>query len=251
MMLRVNGLHFSYNRHLLLRGIDFSLERGQLLAILGPNGVGKTTLLKCINAMHRPAKGAVLVEDRDILSLRSAVIARDIAYVSQKNETSRLKVFDAVLMGRTPHIRWHMKEADRNRAETVIHAMGLESLSMRYVATLSGGELQKVCIARALVQEPSLLLLDEPTSALDLKNQVEIMALIRRIVKEQRIAAVMTMHDLNMALRYVDQTLFLKDGVIHAMAAPDEVSPAVIEQVYGLPVCIHQLEGQPVVLPRT
>ena len=101
------------------------------------------------------------------------------------------------------------------------------------------------------MQEPSLLLLDEPTSALDLKNQVEIMALIRRIVKEQRIAAVMTMHDLNMALRYVDQTLFLKDGVIHAMAAPDEVSPAVIEQVYGLPVCIHQLEGQPVVLPRT
>ena len=87
MMLRVNGLHFSYNRQLLLRGIDFFLERGQLLAILGPNGVGKTTLLKCINAMHRPAKGAVLVEDRDILSLRSAVIARDIAYVSQKNET--------------------------------------------------------------------------------------------------------------------------------------------------------------------
>jgi iron complex transport system ATP-binding protein len=250
MMLQVRDLHFTYNSHPLLAGIDFSLERGQLLAILGPNGVGKTTLLKCMNAMHRPSSGVVLVEKRDILTLSPATIARDIGYVSQKSEASRLTVFDAVLMGRTPHIRWRMNKEDLNKTDAVLRSLGLSGLSMRYVDSLSGGELQKVCLARALVQEPSLLLLDEPTSALDLKNQVEIMGLIRRVVDGHCIAAVMTMHDLNMALRHADQTIFLKNGVIHAVAAPGEVTPEIIEQVYGLPVRIHHLDGQPVVLPH-
>ena len=251
MMLRVQDLHFTYNSHPLLAGIEFSLDRGQLLAILGPNGVGKTTLLKCMNAMHRPAQGAVLVEERDILTLSPATIARDIGYVSQRSEVSRLTVFDAVLMGRTPHIRWRMNEEDLAKAGAVITSLGLANMAMRYVDSLSGGELQKVCIARALVQEPSLLLLDEPTSALDLRNQVEIMRLIHRVVVEHRIAAVMTMHDLNMALRHADQTIFLKGGVIFAVAAPSEVTPAIIEQVYGLPVSIHHIDGQHVVLPQT
>lgn len=251
MMLRVQDLHFTYNSHPLLAGIEFSLDRGQLLAILGPNGVGKTTLLKCMNAMHRPAQGAVLVEERDILTLSPATIARDIGYVSQRSEVSRLTVFDAVLMGRTPHIRWRMNEEDLAKAGAVIASLGLANMAMRYVDSLSGGELQKVCIARALVQEPSLLLLDEPTSALDLRNQVEIMRLIHRVVVEHRIAAVMTMHDLNMALRHADQTIFLKGGVIFAVAAPSEVTPAIIEQVYGLPVSIHHIDGQHVVLPQT
>jgi len=251
MMLTVCDVHFTYNSHPLLSGIDFSLERGQLLAILGPNGVGKTTLLKCMNAMHRPNSGTVLLEDCNILTLTPATIARDIGYVSQKSETSRLTVFDAVLMGRTPHIRWRMSDDDLHKTGAIIHSLGLDALSMRYVDSLSGGEFQKVCIARALVQEPSLLLLDEPTSALDLKNQVEIMGLIRRVVDEHHIAAAMTMHDLNMALRHADRTIFLKGGVIHAVAAPDEVTPETIEQVYGLPVRIHHIDGQPVVLPQT
>jgi iron complex transport system ATP-binding protein len=251
MMLSVCGVHFTYNSHPVLADIDFRLRRGELLAILGPNGVGKTTLLKCMNAMLRPAQGAILVEERDILTLSPPQIARDIGYVSQKSETSRLTVFDAVLMGRTPHIRWRMSEADLAKTDAIIRTLGLSGLAMRYIDTLSGGELQKVSIARALVQEPSLLLLDEPTSALDLKNQVEIMALIRRVVDEHRIAAVMTMHDLNMALRHADQTIFLKNGAIHALAAPHAVTPETIEQVYGLPVCIHHINGQPVVLPQT
>ncbi|NLZ18549.1 MAG: ABC transporter ATP-binding protein [Desulfobulbaceae bacterium] len=251
MMLKVCDLHFTYNSHPLLSDIDFSLNRGQLLVILGPNGVGKTTLLKCMNAMHRPARGTILVEERDILTLRPAAIARNIGYVSQKSETSRLSVFDAVLMGRTPHIRWRMGRDDLDKVEAILCSLGLESLRMRYVDTLSGGELQKVSIARALVQEPELLLLDEPTSALDLKNQVEIMNLIRRVVDGHRIAAVMTMHDLNMALRHADQVLFLKEGFIHALSTPQAVTSEMIEQVYGLAVHIHHLNGQPVVLPLT
>ncbi|NCD24716.1 MAG: ABC transporter ATP-binding protein [Deltaproteobacteria bacterium] len=250
MMLSVCNVHFTYNSHPVLADIDFCLRRGELLAILGPNGVGKTTLLKCMNAMLRPTLGSILIDEHDILSLSPPHIARDIGYVSQKCEVSRLTVFDAVLMGRIPHIRWRAGEADLTKTDAVIHTLGLSGLAMRYIDTLSGGELQKVSIARALVQEPSLLLLDEPTSALDLRNQVEIMALIRRVVDEHHIAAVMTMHDLNMALRHADQTIFLKNGTIHALAEPDAVTPETIEQVYGLPVRIHRIDGQPVVLPQ-
>ena len=250
MMLSVCGLRFTYDSQPLLRDIDFNLERGELLAILGPNGVGKTTLLKCLNAMLRPDSGAVLVEDRNVLTLSPGRIARDIGYVSQKGEASRLTVFDAVLMGRTPHIRWRMGEEDLRKTDAVIRTMGLAELSMRHIDTLSGGELQKVCIARALVQEPSLLLLDEPTSALDLRNQVEIMNLIRRVADEHDMAVVMTMHDLNMALRHADKTIFLKDGNIHAMTTACGVTPEVIQDVYGLPVHVHRIDGQAVVIPR-
>jgi iron complex transport system ATP-binding protein len=170
--------------------------------------------------------------------------------VSQKSETSRLTVFDAVLMGRAPHIRWRTSEEDLGKTEAIIHTLGLSSMTMRYIDTLSGGELQKVCIARALVQEPSLLLLDEPTSALDLKNQVEIMNLIRRVVDEHRIAAVMSMHDLNMALRHADKTIFLKDGGIHATTTPCCVTPEIIHEVYGLPVHIHRIDGRSIVIPQ-
>ncbi|NLX19131.1 MAG: ABC transporter ATP-binding protein, partial [Desulfobulbus sp.] len=218
---------------------------------LGPNGAGKTTLLKCMNAMRRPVSGTVSMEGKDVLTLPPARIARDIGYVSQKSEASRLTVFDAVLMGRSPHIRWRMHQDDLDKTSGVLHSLGLTHLCMRYMDTLSGGEVQKVCIARALVQEPSLLLLDEPTSALDLKNQVEIMELIRRLVSEHSLTAVMTMHDVNMALRYAHRTVFLKKGGVHAITTPAMVTAEVIEEVYGLPVHIHHIDGQPVVLPQT
>jgi iron complex transport system ATP-binding protein len=249
MILSVSGISFTYGGHGVLSDVDFDLEGGELLAILGPNGVGKTTLLKCINAIHRPQGGSVMVEGRDVLTMRPDEIARGIGYVAQRNDSARLTVFDAVLMGRKPHIRWKVRDHDLKMVDSAIRRLHMEPLSLRYIDQLSGGELQKVAIARAMVQEPRLMLLDEPTSSLDLRSQVDIMTMLRRVVDEHKIAAIMTMHDLNTALRYADKVLFLKDGVIHSTGPACGVTTQVVEEVYGLPVHIQTVHGHPMIIP--
>ncbi len=249
MILSVSDLEFAYGARSILQGLNFHLNGGELLAVLGPNGVGKTTLLKCVNAIHRPSGGAVMVEDRNVLKMRPAEIALNIGYVAQKNEAARVTVFDAVLMGRRPHIRWKVADKDLRIVDSALKRLGLEELALRHIDQLSGGELQKVAVARALVQEPRLLLLDEPTSSLDLKSQVDILTMIKRVVREHKIAAVMTMHDLNTALRYSDKVLFLKDGRIHSAGPTGTVTSVVVEEVYGLPVDILTVQGNPVVVP--
>ncbi|MBC17374.1 MAG: iron ABC transporter ATP-binding protein [Desulfovibrio sp.] len=249
MILSVSDLDFTYGGHSVLSDVEFNLRGGELLAILGPNGVGKTTLLKCINAIHSPSSGKVMVEDRDVLAMTPDEIALGIGYVAQKCEAARLTVFDAVLMGRKPHIRWRVGEHDLKIVDSAIRRLHLDSLSLRYIDQLSGGELQKVAIARAMVQEPKLMLLDEPTSSLDLKNQIDILTMLRRVVDEHRISAVMTMHDLNTALRYADKVLFLKNGRIHSAGPACSVTPTMVEEVYGLPVHIHTVQGHPIVVP--
>jgi iron complex transport system ATP-binding protein len=249
MILSVNDVRFSYKSRPVLNRVSFALKRNELLAILGPNGVGKTTLLKCINAVLRPQGGTILVADRDLLSLSRMEIARDIGYVAQRTETGRLTAFDAILLGRRPHIRWKVGKEDLKKVDAIIRTFGLEDLSLRFLDEMSGGELQKISIARALVQEPEVLLLDEPTSSLDLKNQQEILETIRHIVTGHGMAGIMTMHDLNSALRFADKVLFMRNGEIYSASGRSEVTPEVVEAVYGLPVTIEKVHGHPVVMP--
>lgn len=249
MILEVESVSFSYSSRLVLRDIRFKVERGEILVILGPNGVGKTTLLKCMNAILHPDTGTVFVDGQSVLSLDSSEIARLIGYVGQYTERSRLTVFDAILMGRHPYVSWRVSKKDLTTVDAAVKLLGLDHLALRYIDQMSGGELQKVAIARALVQEPRLLLLDEPTSNLDLKNQVEILNLLRRIVREHGVSAVMTMHDLNKALRYADKYLFLKEGMIFSAGKVGDVTAEMVQAVYGLPVEIHFYNGNPVVIP--
>lgn len=250
MILEVAGVEFRYDSRPVLRGVRFALAAGELLAILGPNGVGKTTLLKCINATLRPTGGSVLIEGREVLRSSADEIARRVGYVAQRTEAARLTVFDAVLLGRRPHLGWRLAERDLRLAAAAVERLGLAPLAMRCIDRLSGGELQKVAIARALVQEPRLLLLDEPTAALDLRNQLEILGLIRQVVSEHAVAAAMTMHDLNQALRAADKFLFLKEGEVYAAGRPAEVTAAMVSAVYGVAVEIHRLGGAPWIVPR-
>ena len=249
MILAIDDVSFTYRSSDVLHDISFAVQPGEVVSILGPNGVGKTTLLRCINAILKPKTGVILVGEGNILSLSRMEVARRIGYVSQQCEKARLTVFDAILLGRRPHMGWSVSDTDLKIVESAIRMLELENLSLRYTDEMSGGELQKVSIARALVQEPRLLLLDEPTSSLDLKNQIDILSTVRAVVKSHHVSAVMTMHDLNLAIRFSDRFILLKDGTIYEAGGHDIIRPDVIEEVYGLPVFVETVAGHPVVVP--
>lgn len=249
MKLTVANIDFSYNSHPVLSDVSFSLDRGQVMCVLGVNGAGKSTLLKCLNRILTPHRGSVLVDGDDLLRMSQNNVARRVGYVPQRHPETRLSVFEAVLMGRKPHIRWSLGAEDYALVEDIITQMGISDLAMRSVSDLSGGELQKVIIARALAQSPAVLLLDEPTSNLDLKNQLEVMELICRIVETQNLSAVVAIHDLNIALRFADRFVFLKEQSIHAVSTREDLDSEMIWQVYGVRVALREFAGHTVVVP--
>jgi iron complex transport system ATP-binding protein len=249
MILTVDNVSFQYKSTAVLDSICFQVPVHNVVAVLGPNGVGKTTLLRCMNAILRPKSGVVRINGENILNMGTMEIARRMGYVAQRAEAARTTVFDAILLGRRPHISWRASEHALRLTHAATDRLGLNALSLRYVTELSGGELQKVSIARALVQEPGILLLDEPTSSLDLKNQIEILKTIRQVAATHEVAAVMTMHNLNMALRYADQFIFLKAGRIFAAGGAETVTPEIIGEVYDVAVDITRHRGAPMVVP--
>jgi len=170
MILKVDGIEFSYNSHPVLSNISFEVNRGEILSILGNNGAGKTTLLKCISRILKPVRGVVFVDGKSLSDISATEIARKISYVPQRQDVSRFTVFDTVLLGRKPYIRWDVSKKDLLIVEEILDRLGLKTLALKYLDQLSGGELQKVSIARALAQDPEILLLDEPTNNLDLKS---------------------------------------------------------------------------------
>lgn len=243
-MLSASNLSFGYRKgELILKDISFTLRAGSVLAIIGPNGAGKTTLLRCINAVLRPHKGIVKIEDRDVLQMPSRKIAKKIGYVPQNNKAGNMTVFDAVLLGRNPHIGLRSSQTDLDKVSEALRQMRLEHLVTRYTSHLSGGELQKVCIARALVQEPKIFLLDEPTSNLDLKNQMDIMNIIRKITTDNNLSAIMSIHDLNLAFRFADYLILLDKGGIIAHGSPGNITASILSEVYGVQVELIRHNG--------
>ncbi|KUK13814.1 MAG: ABC transporter ATP-binding protein [Synergistetes bacterium] len=248
-MLEVRELSYLYGKREVLRDIAFSVGEGESLFILGPNGSGKTTLLKCLNGILKP-KGTVYVNKLSLRELALKDIARIFGYVPQRGEASFLTVFDAVLLGRRPYLRWRASEEDVRVAEEAIKLLKIEGLAFRRLNELSGGELQLVLIARAFAQEPKYLLLDEPTNNLDVKNQIEVMRLIKDAVRKRGITAIITVHDINLALAYADRVLVLKEGKVYAFGGKEVINERLLSEVYGISAKIHKFDGRAVFLPQ-
>lgn len=246
----VEHLCFSYPcGRKILEDISFAADAGECLAVLGNNGAGKSTLLKCFSHILRPQSGRVLVDGRDILSLSLGELAREAALMTQSAPSTRLTVYDTLLLGRKPYMKWGVSQHDRAVVADILRQLELEPFAMRYLDQLSGGERQKVLLARALVQEPKVLLLDEPTSNLDLRNQYEVLDLVRQECRRRSITAVMVIHDLNLALRFCDRFLFLHEGQVLAEGPMSVVTPEHIRAVYGIDAAMQTVQGLPVVVP--
>ncbi len=251
MFLQVEGVRFRYDSRPVLEDVSFAVQRGELCSVLGNNGAGKSTLLKCLARILRARAGTVHLAHEDIASLTGQELAKRLSYVAQRgNEPARLTVFDAVLQGRKPHISWSIRQQDLVVVEEVLASLHMSELSFRYLDQLSGGELQKVVIARALAQEPEVLLLDEPTSNLDLRNQLDVMGLVRRMTKEKGMAVLVAIHDINLALRFSDTFLLMHEGSVLACGGAEALTPTTIHTTYGVSVRLLKDGDQTLIVPN-
>ena len=255
-MLEVRGLVASYATATVLHGVDLDARRGELLAIVGPNGCGKTTLLRAISGVLAPDAGTISLDGADATKMSAAAIARRIAVVAQGAILpGGFSAFEVALMGRTPHLGLLQSESRRD-IEIVRSAMERADcwrLRERRVEELSGGERQRVVIARALAQEPGLLLLDEPTSHLDIEHQVATFELMLTLCRRHQLAVVAVVHDLTLAGMFADRVAAMSEGrVVADGTASDVLEPRLIERVYGLRVRVlaHPTSGRPIVVPE-
>lgn len=250
MMLKISDICFSYSSKDTISNICFEAESGDIVSILGPNGVGKTTLLKCMNKIHMPGSGRIEIESENILEKRPSEIAKVVGYVPQRAHVSGSTVFESVLIGRRPHMGMDISKKDIRLTGRVIDLLGLDGISHKKVNEISGGEYQLVQIARAVVQQPKVILLDEPTSNLDLCNQHMVMSILSKIIKENNMCAVMTNHDLNLALMYSNRFILMKDGKIYAAGGKEIINQENILEVYGIDVEVGEINGKIVIVPN-
>jgi len=238
MKLTVGNIGFSYESIEVLKDISFELKPGNILGIVGPNGSGKTTLLRCINRGLKPNEGVVFLDDINLSLIEQKEIARKIGVVPQNfSHRFPFTVFDIVLMGRFPHKKRFDKEEeeDFNIVNRSLKLSGIDHLASRLITEISGGEHQKVIIARALAQKPQVLLLDEPTLHLDINHQIELLELLKVLSKEENLIVVVVSHDLNLAARYSDEIMILKRGKIYQAGSPEEViTRQTIREVYEI-----------------
>ena len=249
-MIQVQEISFGYERkRLILEKITFSVQSGESVAILGNNGAGKSTMLKCLNRILTPQQGSVLISGEDIGRMPLAEVAKNMAFAPQHTPDSRLTVHDMIMLGRKPYIKWGVRHEDEQIVAQIIRKMDLQKVELRFFEELSGGEKQKVMLARALAQQPKSLLLDEPTSSLDLRNQYEALELVSEICRQKEIAVVLVIHDINLALRYCDKFLLMKESQIYAYGGEEIINEEVMTAVYGIKIKVRQIDGQKIVIP--
>ncbi|MBI2848458.1 MAG: heme ABC transporter ATP-binding protein [Chloroflexi bacterium] len=256
--LQIRQVSFSYFNGLVLRDIDLSVAPGEMVGLLGPNGSGKTTMIKLASGVLRPNQGEVRLDGSSLKQLSRRAIARSVAVVPQQFHVPyAFTTGEVVMLGRFPFVRIFAGETsdDRDVVAKAMDLVGLSQLAGRRFDELSGGERQKVILAMALAQQPKLLLLDEPTLHLDISHQIEILELVRRLNTTQQLTVIAAMHDLNLAALYFDRLILLKEGRVEADGKPAQVlTEKTIADVFAatVKVEVHPATGAPhiTVMPR-
>ncbi len=255
MILDLQNLTCGYFGNPVLHDVELRIHPGEIVAVVGPNGVGKSTLVKAASGSLRPMGGRVLIGGDELSKLSAPQRARRVSVVSQAlNLPEAFTVLDVVLMGRTPYLNWFEREGknDHEIALAALERTELEDLAFRRMGELSGGEQQRVLIARALSQSTPVMLFDEPTAHLDLRHQERLLKLIRSLCLEDQLAVLITLHDLNLVARLANRVALLSNGSIHRQGEPQEVlKPEVLAEVYGIQIHVmsHPLNGNPLILP--
>jgi len=246
----INQVSFSYPGADILHNVTFQIGPGEITCIVGPNGSGKSTLIKCIDTILKP-RGSILLEGINVLKMDPVERALNIGLVSQYGSSAMdSTVFETVLMGRRPYSGWRIRNEDIDKVAEILECLGIKDMAMRNFSSLSGGQKQITMLARAICQEPKFLLLDEPTSALDIKNQLEVLGILRTLIKERNMAAIIAIHDLNLGARYADSIVMLREGTVFSTGKADELyTPEMIEEVYGVEAIVLEVLGKPHVIP--
>ena len=241
--LRLDNVSLGYGNRTVLRNISFEARPGEMLGIIGPNGSGKSTLIRGITRLIQPANGKIFLDGSDISHIDRQKLAQLVAVVPQ-NPTlpESFTALEVVLMGRTPHLgllRYEGKK-DLDIVKCAMETTQTLAFAERRVGELSGGERQRLTIARALAQEPKIILMDEPTANLDINYQIETLELARQLCRKQKLIAVVTLHDLNLASQYCDRLVVLSHGTVYCQGIPQTVINAqTIKDVYGAEVYVY------------
>ncbi len=249
MRMELKNVSFAYksSQTPVLHDINLVLEEPGLYCIVGPNGVGKSTMVKCMNRILKPTSGQVLLNDVDIQDMKLKEIAEHIGYVPvQTQDVFSMPVIDAILLGRQKANKWKTTDEDLEIAARVMKMMGIQDLAMRGFNHLSAGQHQKVAIARGLVQQPEMLILDEPTANLDVKHQVYVSELLRAMAIEENMIVLMISHDLNIAAKYAHEIIVMEHGtVVDVGTSKDIITEDLVARVYEVECKIEDDEGRP------
>ena len=255
-MLKIDSLTVAYSDKVVLQDVSFEVQPGEILALIGPNGAGKTTLIRAASGVVPIESGQVCVNGQNLSGLSTSQRAKIMAVVPQARQLGgAFSVEQAVMMGRTPYLNWlgQEGEADKAAVRLALQQTGLEPFADRQIAKLSGGEQQRVLLARALAQSTPVLLLDEPTNHLDLQHQTNLLSLVKKLAEEKQLAVIMAMHDLNLVSFFADKVALLVDGELNNLGTPQEVIRAeYISAAYQTPVEIisHPVTGAPIIFPQ-
>lgn len=249
-MFEIKNLAFKYKKHGndVLKDVNLRLNSGEIGILLGKNGAGKTTLFKTILGIEKPYRGEITFENKSLEELKATERAKYIGYVPQSIQYGSLSVYDTIMIGRLSYFGYRVSPDDTQIVEEVIRGMGLEELAEKNVDELSGGERQKIAIARAIAGRPKMLIFDEPTGNLDIANEHLILKEAKRLAKELNISILTSLHDLNQALNIGDRFFFLKNGEIIYDIFADEITPEMIKDTFNAEVRIVDIEGEKIII---